>query len=228
MYILLTGQILCWISAHLFYAFMKLFRKFLCFLKRQKENSGNYPRTLLTLVQLGWRTHLFCVSWKTVKGGVWRALPWGLCSRLLSFPVLGLCCQWSLKTIRLLSSSKEPPAQLVLEKPLLDIYNPTVKLCLVFPQWLFEVSEFAWCQLHTQMYLHCFFSLFQSGCGRSVNPTIFSTQSPVRFLLHAYSSSIVLILMSSCTELGKGHTGHLVMKRKILVSLQSEISSSFS
>lgn len=34
--------------------------------------------------------------------------------------------------------------------------------------------------------------------------------------------------MSSCTELGKGHTGHLVMKRKISLSLQSEISSSFS
>lgn len=99
-----------------------------------------------------------------------------------------LCSQWSLKTIRLLSSSKEPPAQFELKMPLLDIYNPTVKLCLVFPQWLFEVSKFAWCQLHTQMYLHCFLSLCQSGCGRSVNPTIFSTQMPC--LLPAASLSI--------------------------------------
>lgn len=50
-------------------------------------------------------------------------MPWGLCSGRLSFLASGLCCQWSLETIRLLNFSEEPPAQLVLRKPLLDIYN---------------------------------------------------------------------------------------------------------
>lgn len=50
-------------------------------------------------------------------------MPWGLCSGLLFFLMSGLCCQWSLETIRLLNSSEEPPAQLVLKKPPLDFYN---------------------------------------------------------------------------------------------------------
>lgn len=101
----------------------------------------------------------------------------------------GLCCQWSFETLSLLSSSQGPLAQLMPKNPLFDIYNLTVKLCLVFPQWLFEVSEFAWYQVPTQIDLYCFFGVFQSGCGRSVDPTVFSTQIPC--LLSAASLSIL-------------------------------------
>lgn len=83
-------------------------------------------------------------------------MAWGLCSGLLSLLASGLCCQWSLETIRLLGSSKEPLAQLVLKKPLLDISNladcqtmPGLSLVVKYVQ-LFVVREFAWCQIRTQ------------------------------------------------------------------------------
>lgn len=119
--------------------------------------------------------------------------PWpGPCAfRLLSFPVSGLCCQLSLKTIRLLSSFQEPLAQLMSKKPLLDLYNLTVKLHLsivvIWGEWVCMVIRYI--HRYTQIYLHCFFSVCQSGCGRSVNPTVFSTQMPCQ--LSAASLSIL-------------------------------------
>lgn len=93
------------------------------------------------------------------------------------------------------------------------------------------MSEFAWYQVHTQiytdLYLYCLFSVCQPGCGRSVNPTVFSTQMP--YLLSAASLSISNSLDFNVFlyRAGKGphkSFGH----EKNLLSLQSEISSSFS
>lgn len=55
------------------------------------------------------------------------------------------------------------------KKPLLDIYNLTVKLCLAFRGCLRGVCMAS--GPYTDIFVLVFLSVCQSGCGRSVNPT---------------------------------------------------------
>lgn len=200
-------------------------------LKRQKKNSGSYRRTLLTLAHLGSRTHIFFLVYlKTPLREVFGELCTGTCAPgSCPFQCLGCVVsgpRWSQVTIKLLNSSKEPLAQLVLKKLLLDIYNladcqtmPGLSLVVKYVQ-LFVVSEFAWCQIHTQIYKYCFFSLCQSGCGRMMS-TLRSLigKHPVCFLLGPSTifSSLdfnVFFYKLQCWE----RTALVTLERKILLS----------
>lgn len=117
-------------------------------------------------------------------------MPWGQCSGLLSFLASGLCCQWSLETLGLLSSSKEPPAQLVLKMPPLDVYNladcqtmPGLSLVVKYMQ-LFVVREFAWCQMRTQIRTSCLSVFANQGVVEGLSAPLSSQRKcPVCFLL---------------------------------------------